>query len=177
MDDAELDRALNNALSVSPSPEFVARVRMTIAQAEASPTPGGWLMPAAVAVSIAAIAAVLVLRPDSIEPSRGVEVLGSRPIGAVAQTPVMAMGAVPARYSTKGSNIARSLRSESTEMPEVLIAPDNRQGLTQLLDGVRERRFEATFDETPAATPWVTTDLTMAPLSIEPLVEPPAVNN
>ncbi len=169
MDDAELQRALNDALSVSPSPDFAARVRMKIAQAEGSPMPVGWLMPAAVAVSIAAIAAIIVLRPGAIEPTRGVDILGSRPIGAVAQAPVV--GAVPTLDSPRGS-----IRSESTKMPEVLIAPDNREGLLQLLDGVRERRFEATFDETPASTPWAMSELIVAPLIIEPL-DPPVANN
>lgn len=176
MDDAELQHTLNDALSVSPSPDFVARTRVKIAQAEASPTPVRWLTPAAIAVFIAAIAAVIGLRPGAIEPTRGVEVLGSRPIGAVAQTPAMGTGAAPTLHSPRGSNTARPIRLESTEMPEVLIAPDNREGLLQLLDGVRERRFEATFDETPASTPWAMSELIVAPLIIEPL-DPPAANN
>jgi len=174
MDDAELQQALNDALSVSPSPDFAARVRMKIAAAETSPMPVGWLLPAAVAVSIAAIAFVVVSRPGAIEPTSGVEVLGSRPIAALAQPP--AMGAVPTLHSPSGANTARPIYSEWQEMPEVIIAPDNREGLLQLLNGVRERRFEATFDETPASTPWALSELTVAPLIIEPL-EPPAANN
>jgi hypothetical protein len=52
MDDAELQRELNDALSVSPSPEFVARVRMRIAQPTRSPMPFGWRVLAVVAVSL-----------------------------------------------------------------------------------------------------------------------------
>ena len=36
----------------------------------------------------------------------------------------------------------------------------------KLIASAQERRFEATFDETPATTPWVISDLTVAPLSI-----------
>jgi hypothetical protein len=173
MDDAELDRALNDALSVSPSPEFVARVRMTIAQAEAAPTPIGWLKPAAVAVSIAAIAAVLVLGPAQIEIADDIDVLGSRPISNVARAPVV--GASPLRLSSASDVLKRE--PVSSAMPAVLISSDAARAFQELVASARDRRFEASFDETPPSTAWALSELTVAPLSIEPLVEPPAINN
>jgi hypothetical protein len=51
----------------------------------------------------------------------------------------------------------------------------------QLLDGVHERRFEATFDQTPPSTAWTMSELTLEPLTVEPLtIEPlngPPENN
>ena len=62
-------------------------------------------------------------------------------------------------------------------MPEVLIAPDSRLAFQQLIESAVERRFEATFDETPVSTPWTMTELTVTPLTIEPLNPPAADNN
>jgi hypothetical protein len=172
MDDAGLQRELNDALAVSPSPDFVARVRMRIAEPQASPMVG-WLVPAVVAVSAVVIALAVALKPAPIEPARGVEFLESRPISAVVRTPTMDIA--PRRFPG-ASNIVQTIDSDPVEIPEVLIAADNRLGLMQLLDGVRERRFEATFDETPASTPWVMTELTVPPLTSEP-IETPTSNN
>jgi hypothetical protein len=171
MDDAELQRELTNALSVAPSPDFVARVRMKVAQPETSSIPIGWFTPAAVAASLAAIAVALALRPGSIEPARGTDFLGSRPIWAVVQAPVLPSAPALASMRVSGGSIR-----ESNRVPDVLIAQDSRQGLMQLLDGLRERRFEATFDQTPPSTPWVMSELTVTPLTTEPLA-PTAANN
>ena len=173
MDDAELQRALNDALSVSPSPGFVARVRMTIERAETGPVALGWLKPAAVAVSIAAVAAVLVLRPTRIEIAERIDILGSRPIGNIARAPIV--GASPLRLYSSSNVLGRE--AVSSGMPLVIISADDVRAFQELIASAQERRFEATFDETPATTPWVISDLTVAPLSIEPLVAPPAINN
>jgi hypothetical protein len=175
MDDAELQRALNDALSVSPSPHFVARVRTKIALAETAPLALQWFKVAAVAVSFAAIALFVVLRPGHIDVADANGILGSRPIAAAVLAPLVR----PSRllHSSMLANNARSFRAESSEMTEVLIDTDGRQALIDLMHSAVERRFEATFDETPTSRPWLMSELAIAPLTIEPLNPPAAENN
>ncbi|RPI52341.1 MAG: hypothetical protein EHM55_16720 [Acidobacteria bacterium] len=68
-------------------------------------------------------------------------------------------------------------RRSEPPLPEVLVAADDVRAFNDLLVSVRERRFEATFDDTPVATPWATTHLTLAPINIEPLDQPATNNN
>ena len=181
MDDAELDRTLTDALSVTPSPHFVACVRMRIADTQTAPAVLRWrgrstaltLRLAAVAASSAAVFLVLALRSVPIQPAGGIEALESRSMVGVPQAPIVASAL--SLDSSRPSISAATVGMESREIPEVLIDADTRQGLLQLLYSVRERRFEATFDQTPP-TPWAMSELTIAPLTIEPL-DPPAANN
>jgi hypothetical protein len=95
MDDAELDRALNATLSVSPSPEFVARVRRAIADEPVASPVGRWLVPAcALAVLMTAVGLMtFVFRPTvpaEVPPeiaARAASVLPSVPIELYAPAP------------------------------------------------------------------------------------------
>lgn len=170
MDDADLDRSLKAALAVSPSPEFVARVRSKIAQAEPAPV-FGWLKPVVVTVCLTATAIAIILRPTPIEISPRVKTVASRQIVNAGQAP----------HITSSRPVSPSVFPNSAtphrEVPEVLIAPDSRLAFQQFIESAVERRFEATFDETPVSTPWTMTELTVAPLTIEPLNPPAADNN
>jgi hypothetical protein len=172
MDDADLDRSLKAALAVSPSPEFVARVRSKIAQAEPAPV-FGWLKPVVVAVCLAATAIAVISRPTPIEISSRVRTVASRQIVNAGQAP----------YITSSRPVSPPVLPNSAtphlerEVPEVLIAADSRLAFQQFIESAVERRFEATFDETPVSTPWTMTELTVAPLTIEPLNPPAADNN
>jgi hypothetical protein len=63
-----LDRELDHALAVDPSPEFVARVRARVAN---EPAPSSWRMPrmlmAGVALAAVTLVAVVMPRPREIE--------------------------------------------------------------------------------------------------------------
>ena len=61
-------------------------------------------------------------------------------------------------------------------MPEVIVDPEDVRAFQQLITSTRERRFEATFDSTPPSTAWAMTELSVAPIVIEPL-EPSVANN
>lgn len=173
MDDAELDRALNAALSVSPSPEFVARVRSKIAQPDSVPFFTGWIKPIAVAVSLGALVLAVAYRQTPIETVHSVTTLSGRPFAAVVDPPRVTQSHLVASPPTFASV---ELSSSQPKMPEVIIAPDSRHALMELLENARERRFEATFDETPPSAPWAMNDLSVEPLVIEPL-DPPTANN
>ena len=58
MDDLELDRELQTALTVAPSPEFAARVRTALAEPTPASMASKWLMPAG-AIACAVVMAIL----------------------------------------------------------------------------------------------------------------------
>lgn len=174
MDDAELDRTLKAALSVSPSPEFAAKVRTAIARTEDPPLLVDWLKPIALGVSLAAVALVIGYRPSPVEKFPSPTTLNSRQLGAIVEPPHVASSTPPMAFSPFGSLKPATPQPKITE---VIIAADSRHALMQLLESVHERRFEATFEETPPSTPWAMSELSVAPLTIEPLNTPVSNNN
>ncbi len=183
MDDVDLDRELHDALAVSPSPEFVARVREKIADAPAPSMLAGWLKPAA-ALACAVVLAIAIGLPRE-EAGREPVKAGLKPSttnippsttqGAVAPTVV-----VPTLRSAErivAPATSATAKTAEPPLPEVIIAPDDVEGLQQFVAGARQLRFVASFDETPASTPWVITDLSVSPVSTEPSDLAPAHNN
>lgn len=161
MDDLEIDRTLHTALSVEPSTEFVARVRTAIAEAPRPSIAVGWLKPAAVVACAAVVVAAWLPRREAqpkLSPTEITEI-ASRSIEAPA-TPVRAL-VVSALSAEAAKPSARAPVSTPHEppMPEVLIAQKDIEALRQFIASANEVRFTASFDETPAPTPWLVTEL------------------
>lgn len=182
MDDLELDRTLREALSEAPSPEFVARVRTTIAEAPRPSIVAGWLKPAA-AVACAALLAIAVALPRqdaqlklspterTLSPTERAlrpADIALRP-APVAPASTVAVPAFKSATSATPPAPARIAIPNESPLPEVIIAADDVQALHQLVTSASERRFLASFDETPASTPWVISELGVPPIIIEPL--------
>jgi hypothetical protein len=203
MDDLELERTLREALSEAPSPEFVARVRTTIAEAPRPSIVAGWLKPAAV-LACAALLAIAVALPlqnaqlklspteRALSPTERTLSPTERALSPAERTlSPTAMAANPTatapsptanapaptvvvptfRSARSGTPPARARIAIPNEpmLPEVIIAADDVQALYQLVTSASERRFLASFDETPASTPWVISELGVPPIIIEPL--------
>ena len=183
MDDL-IDRELRRALAVAPSPEFVARVRTTIAEAPRPSMLPGFLKGAA---AIACVAAVLIaiglpreaglkLSTTSVPSTTYVpgttRVLSSNPYGPLATT----------SFQRRPGVVVPTVRSARTRivlkdppLPEVLIAPEATAALEQLVRNAHESVMS--FDEAPTASAWVMNDLTVSPITIEPLESAPLRNN
>jgi hypothetical protein len=180
MDEIEIDRALHAVLSADPSPEFVARVRTTIAHAPRPSMVTVWMRPMAIAVCVAVVVAVVVgwrgatetvpdrggLKPSTTYevPSTTYEVASttyaprnSQPI--VVPTFRSAVPVAPAGRPETAPALAASLEPP---MPEVLIAQKDMEALREFIASANEVRFTASFDETPAPTPWLVTELPSA---------------
>lgn len=185
MDDLDIDRAVQEALSASPSPAFVARVRTTIAQSPRPSIAAGWLKPAA-AVACAVVVAMAVglprqenppvkagLKPSTtyVQPSTTYVQPGTASVVVPTFPPVHLRSGGPAVA------LAKAGRSAPEPLPEVIIAAEDVEALLQFVSGARDRRFVASFDETPASTPWVMTDLSVAPIAGGALDPTPAHNN
>ena len=189
MDDLDLDRELQAAFAVEPSPEFVARVRTTIAE-----TPSPWITArllkptAAIACAVLVALAVGLPREDArLEPVRAE--IASRPAG---DAPVTA-GLKPS--TTNVQSITTNVRSPNLRsarspkhaaranaipseppLPEVIVAAGDVEAFLQFVSGARDLRFVASFDETPVSTTWAMTELSIAPIVGAP-ESAPAHNN
>jgi hypothetical protein len=200
--EADLDREIQTALAVDPSPQFVARVRTEVGnQSIASSVPWGWAIAAACAV-VVAIAVTTGVKPEvaRLQPSP-TQIVSPTEIAAGLKPSTTNEQAAAAEQATaeratveRASNEATAdhhaagvpaLRPASTYTAtlkeparlEVVVDPENAQAFQQLIGSARERRFEASFDDNPPSTPWEIAELTgPPPIIIEPL-EPPAANN
>jgi hypothetical protein len=138
--DAMLEREIERALAVDPSPEFLARVRSGIASEPAAPAwRFSWTLLAAASAVVVVIAAVVTLRQLEVERGRLRESapIAARPIGAafVSLAPVgpsRVLDVSPQRFPPARPGV---LRTTSTE-PEVLIARDESAALRRLMRGM-----------------------------------------
>lgn len=164
-----IDREIEAALSVDPSPEFVARVRARVAN---DPAPVGWRLPWLITVAGAAAAAVVILVVVSHPGQRaGAGLVNRAPLsakatseGAVAQPPavlveqprvaesdaktkrpaVVASG-FPGLSVVEGSRTRDVASSSGRTEPEILIDAGEARALRRLLEGVRVGRIDVTI--------------------------------
>jgi hypothetical protein len=191
MDDLDLDRELHAVLSAAPSPEFVARVRTKIAESPRPSITMGWLKPAAaITCATLVVLAVSLPREDARREPSPAEITSSTP----QEMPVTA-GLRPSPTNIQpstpdnGVGVVRSvvvptLRSATSPkpsaeppLPEVIIAAEDVEAFRQFVSSARDVRFVASFDETPVSTPWVTTELSIAPIAVGALESAPLHNN
>ena len=179
MDDLEIDRTLHTALSVEPSPEFVVRVRTAIAEAPRPSIAVGWLKPAAVVACAAVVVAAWLPRREArpkLSPTEITEI-ASRSIEAPATVVrSLVVPTLPAARTSKRPARVRSIALEPP-FPDVIIAAGDVEALRQLLVSLNEHTFVASFDETPVSTPWVMTNLSIAPIGGDLVDSASAHNN
>jgi hypothetical protein len=82
----------------------------------------------------------------------------------------------PTFRSAKAARRPSPARKEPS-LPEVIIAAEDVKALRQFVNDARDLRFVASFDETPPSTPWVMTELSIAPVAGDALDPAPARNN
>jgi len=177
-----LDRELASLLSVEPSPEFRARVRVRIA---GEPAPRAWLArwrTVAAGVAVLSVVAALVLsrsqltggtRRDLARPVSSSVASGSVASGfsrtfdsPFSRTIDSAPRAVVAAPMTSGQETNRPRRQRTPA--EVLVAASEVRGLRQLNALVREGRTRFVFDEETVPQEPVTA-IVVTPIVIEPI--------
>jgi hypothetical protein len=190
--DAALEREIERALAVDPSPEFLVRVRARIADEPAPASRGfGWLF-AGVATVAAAAALVLAVRMVSpARPPATAPLLASRSIGSAVVVPAV----VPAAAGQAGHDVPKSarLRDGQYVVSGFLVPPKPRSGvggsrtaatrtqeplfdarettaLQRLIADVREARVDLTPLAKEGPMPLPAMDpLVISPIVIEPL--------
>lgn len=154
-----LERQIEDAINVDPSPEFVARVRARVAMEN---TPSRWrmspfLLTGATLATMAMAVWVVVVRVDRA-PSQTMPVAH---IDVPAPTPEHA-GDATASTPTQTVRPRRQLHAQ------VIVAADELRGLRQLSDLLRDGTVALTFDdaESPPVKEIVVTPIDIAPLTV-----------
>ena len=198
MNDAALEREIERALAVDPSPEFLVRVRARIADEPAPASRGfGWLF-AGVATVAAAAALVLAVRMVSpARPPATAPLLASRSIGSPlvvpAVSPAKAGHYVPksvgqddqsqyvvsgfSRTQRESAGFSRTQRESpgfsrtaATRTPELLFDARETTALQRLIADVREARVDLRPLAKEGPMPLPDMDpLVISPIVIEPL--------
>ena len=165
MDDLELDRELQAALDVTPSPEFVARVRGAVAERPNMQVVPRWLPPAvAAAACIALVVATFVARP------RHAAVDTPAKVAITAEPPPMTFEPPPVvQAPTRSPRPVSAAVKNPWAVPEVLVADADKRAFEDFVATIHQRQFAAAFEHVPESTPWMVSELTLAPLTIEPL--------
>jgi hypothetical protein len=180
MSDAALEREIEQALSVEPSPEFLPRVRAAL------PSDGGlrpwkvrWVWLGALSATVAIVAVFLVTNRSVMpEPRR----LLNPPNGIVAapEAPILVPEAPNphVREVTRRKPVphASNGASKSSTEPEVLISRGESAALKRLMRGLREGRVEPSASDQsgirgaePPKAIVVAPISAISPIAIEPL--------
>jgi hypothetical protein len=172
MTDTSIDREIQAALSVDPSPEFLARVRTRIATEPARATSWlSWKFVAAGAFAAAIAAAVVVSRPEGTptpvrQASRAED---DRLPPAAIEQPRQAE-AVKARTRAWRAGAPEARRRPE---PEILLDPAETRALRRLIAGTRDGSLDLSASlqaTTPTAMDLPPIDaIVIAPLTIDPL--------
>jgi hypothetical protein len=171
MNDDELKREIEEALSVDPSPQFVARVRARIGGLkERSRTLAAWIRwgVAGTGLTVAAIVILVVgLRPAEIVVPQSVPMVQERitAMPAIAQAPAVARRSAPQR------------KTPTATAPEILIDPREMAAFRKFVDDVQESRIDVRqlIELQRKATESLTIeDIALMPLGkLEPIVIEP----
>jgi hypothetical protein len=172
--DAALEREIERALAVDPSPEFLVRVRARIAEEPAPASRGfGWLFAGVAATAVtAAVVALFMLRPvQRVEPAIGL--LRSRSLTSAVVVPTVSRGLDRAPRTThlerRPTNDAHRTTHLERQRSEPLFDARETTALQRLIANVRDARVDLTplTKEGPMPLP------SMDPLEISPIVIEP----
>jgi hypothetical protein len=169
MDSRHLDDEIQDLLSVEPSPEFLARVRTSIAAASiASPIPrflAGLGGITAVAVLVVAIAVSWPGKPEqptvAAPPAPPAAVSSEMPASAVQTNSPVATSVERARTRT-----ATTLASRTSDFPEVMLSPDDVRSLQEVLVSAGARRFEVSPEGVQALMDTSIPEIVIAPVNV-----------
>jgi hypothetical protein len=172
--DLAIEREIEAALAVDPSPEFVARVRARIVN---EPAPASWWQLRWPIVATAAAAAAVVMAvalswqpavPEGIAARGGADVVLTTPTVEPA-TPQVGEQRIARAPRPRRANPIESPSSGVRE-PEVLVSHDEQRGLELLLTAVREGRLTRTLAaQLAAGDSTVEADIPISDIVIEPL--------
>jgi hypothetical protein len=187
LSDAALERELEAAFGVEPSPEFLPRVRARIASERVGKS---WVSfrpwqraGVAAAVAVATIAGLWTLREPAPAPSEarvadapGVNASQPAPEAGTSSSGSTS-GVIPAPPVDRSSQVeapgtARSPRPSAIAVAEVLISEDEAAALKQLFAAIGERRLETSALPDLASAlqpPEPIEDIVLEPISISPL--------
>jgi hypothetical protein len=175
VNDAALEREIERALAVDPSPEFLVRVRARIADEPAPAARGfGWLFAGVAAAAVAAaVVALVMLRPEQrVEPAIGL--LTSRSLTSSVVVPTVSRGLDREPRTThrerRTANDALRTTNLERQRSEPLFDTRETTALQRLIADVRDARVDLTPLTKEGPMPLPAMDpLVISPIVIEPL--------
>ena len=180
LSDSQLDRELESALGVEPSPEFLARVRTRVG---GEPEISQWrqalwgrgVQPSVAMALVGVLLAVIVpwlMRNEE----RSIERMAARPADVAVARPAEEIPPVnlgPTAVRVVRHSVPAAIVSEvPLRLSQPLFSEDERRALVQLVTAFEEGRLPPVISETATATaaaPDVRTALNIEPLVIDPL--------
>jgi hypothetical protein len=188
MNDPALEREIERALAVDPSPEFLVRVRARIADEPTGASRGfGWLFAGVATVAAAAALAMAVRMVSPARPPATAPLLASRSIGSPIVVPAVSPAEAghyvpnasgqPDRSQYVVSGFSRTQRESpgfsrtaATRTPEPLFDARETTALQRLIADVRDARVDLTPLAKEGPMPLPAMDpLVISPIVIEPL--------
>jgi hypothetical protein len=182
--DAALDREIEHALSVEPSPEFVARVRSALATDRVPARSSGWLPWTGGLIGFAAATALLTLTASSLWRSTGGTGGGvpnrvSRPqapppqvLAAPPADPAPARRRQAAHTSSTRTGTVRVSAGDIDDLREVtLISRQEVEAWQAFFARLQQKRSE---DAPPTLIPSIDSEppaIEIAPINIQPLLD------
>lgn len=176
--DSALDREVQAALTVDPSPEFLARVRMRVAS---EPAPAAWTLSWAVLAGGAAVATLVVAvvvsnagRSGNVEPHDDTPT-NLRGAATVAAPAPVAPRVVRQPASERPLRVVRAepprAAADAPPFPEVLISTDEVRAYEAFVAAVQQRRIPPmpAIEENRPTTSTGLPDIDIAPLVLAPL--------
>jgi hypothetical protein len=164
-----IDRHIQEALAVDPSPEFLARVRQRIADEPSPRTAFGFPAWTAAAVGAVALAAAVFGVSVVRQHSRMVPGGEHPTILASQRLPPYAPAVVAPASSPRHATIPPAIRTYVAAVPsapEVLISASESRAIQNLIAGVREGRIDP---RSLPADPPPASDIIIPPIAIAPI--------
>jgi hypothetical protein len=178
MTELQLDRDLETALGIEPSPEFLARVRTRVA---AEPGPSRWRLSFEPMWGVALVGIVLavivpqVMRPD-VKPLEWVNqvarIPGPVPLveGNIAGEVAPSLATTsPIRRVVRNQNAVESVGTVPLQLSPVLVSEDERSAFEVFVAAVSDGRVPGKALESAPSAPGAVPALAIEPLAIAPL--------
>ena len=171
----DLDRQIQEALAVDPSPDFQARVRIRLAEEPRRyRVETGWLLCGVTGLTVVAALAVFVSsRADLLGPPQSRNESRLRPADVVAPAPASTAAVVepvspPAIQKSTAERVRRLTRGTATQT--VLVPPLEREAFRRFLVAVTENPLTYSIPpDTREDAPLSVPDITIEPIRIEPI--------
>jgi hypothetical protein len=163
----DLDRQIQEALDIDPSPEFKARVRMRLAeQPRRYRVATNWLLAGVPALATVVVLALFVSDRNEVREVRlrGADVVIPAAAGSAAVMEPLAP--LPIEKPT-AERVRHMPRQTPTQM--VLVPPSEREAFRRFLQVVTENPFAYSAPPDREDAPLSVPDITIAPIVIEPI--------
>ena len=159
----DLDRQIEEALAVDPSPDFQARVRIRLSEEpQRYRLERAWLMYGVVGFAALAVLAVFVATRDEVA-FRAADPVAPAPHAAAVSDPIPA----PATEGPSAGQLPAVTRHDAAET--VLVPAAEREAFRRFLRTVAENGFAYSVPNASEDAPLTLADITIEPIVIAPI--------